>query len=240
MVKVQNSIPKITDIPGKILYPLRTMYKYIMTKTIPTATDLTADVCEMMGIDSYNPDELYTNPLKNAKIGKHYNWDNSDSGFLPKNTVNAILAGNSVIEGIAIVSKQAQEEFELDTGYSVDTEEMIGIIEEISIRFGRGAAAEKHVTEFLKNQTNKKVIDAKQNDEKNRVDIRCKTAVFQVKLSGVVADNAADAGYRTDWKKPKAKAVNNEDRELIWVTNNGKIFKKLDKGRVMEGWERLD
>ena len=44
MVRVQNSILKITDIPGKILYPLRTMYKYIMTKTLnPVPCPITQD-----------------------------------------------------------------------------------------------------------------------------------------------------------------------------------------------------
>ena len=185
---------------------------------IPTAEDLTADACAEMGIEGYNPDKRYHNPLKNAKDGKHYNWDSATSGFVPKNTVDFIRSFDSIAVGIANVAKIAQESFDSFTdGQPVNTAEMVGIIEEISIRFGRGACAER----FAKNQIDSTVIDPKDGDENKRIDIRTNDSLFQVKLA---------ESPRSDWKKPQnnVESDKNREKEILWVEPDGKVNKVVN------------
>jgi len=209
---------------------------------IPTGVELTAGVCEYMSLSGYVRGKRYPNPLKDVGQGKHNNWASSDSGYIPPNTVNLLRRFDSIIVGIAEVAAVAAKTFEMDNPEhdGISDDEFIGIVREIAFRFGRAAISERRVAEHFRDSPDREVLDGKKGDENNNVDIRCENYITQVKLSGTVGPTATECGYRTDWDKPKATAASDgEERELIWVTNTGKIFKKVD-GRVMDGWERLN
>jgi len=210
---------------------------------IPTGVELTAEACEYMGLSGYVRGKRYPNPLKDVGHGKHKNWASSGGGYIPPNTVNILRGFDSIVCGIAEVSDAAKSAFEMDNPGrdGISDDEYIGIVREIAFRFGRPAISERLVAKHFRDSTDRTLVPPKKGDESNKVDVRCENYITQVKLSGTVGSTASECGYRTDWDKPKPAAANDgEERELIWVTDTGKIFKKLDSGRVMDGWERLN
>jgi hypothetical protein len=188
---------------------------------IPGATELTKEALDVLGIDGYDEGARYHNPLKNAKDGKHYNWDSASSGFVPKDTVNYILTFDSIAEGIANVAEFAQEEFDAWTdGNPVSIREIVGIVEELCIRFGRGAAAERHAKEILESNGSdvKKPVEG---DENKKIDIRTDEAIHQVKLNDK---------YRSDWKEPRNNLESDENRNknILWVKPDGEVLTRAN------------
>jgi len=215
-------------------------------KEIPSTDDLTRSALEhTQGLSAadYDPNDWYGNILSDETHGKSQNWDNASSGFIPANAVGFIKEiakeYDNICEGVGagiaqVVSYSLQELKEYsgnDTDFAVS--HIVGVAKKISGRFGRGAAAEIH----FENQISG-VLPKAENDENNRVDTRTADTLYQVKLGGSLSDGTD--GYRNDWKAPKAKAAkNNESREIIWVTPEGEILKKVD-GRGMKGWEKME
>lgn len=188
---------------------------------IPTAETLTEDALSVLGIEGYNPDERYHNPLKNAKDGKHYNWDSASSGFVPADTVNFIRSFDAIAEGVAHVAKVAQEAFDGFTdGNPVNTAEMVGIVEEISIRFGRGAAAERYAKETLESRGSD-VAKPVEGDENKKIDIRTTETLHQVKLS---------EDYRSDWGIPRnnVESDKNRNKNILWVKPDGEVLTRAN------------
>jgi hypothetical protein len=201
---------------------------------IPDAMELTRKTLEVLGVEEYNEKARYPNPLKNAKDGKSYNWDSATSGFIPANTVNFILSSDSIPKGIAQVAKSSIQKFEEYTdGPRVAEYELIGLVEELSFRFGLGACAEKVAKETLiSNGAN--VQEPEDGDENKSIDIRTETSLNQVKL----ADSP-----RSDWKEPKdnIKSDCERDKNILWVKHDSTVLvnSKPDERLIKDRFEPI-
>jgi hypothetical protein len=181
-----------------------------------------------LSIEDYDPEnKRYCHPL-DCRQGKHNNYYNPNSGFIPENCTHTIKSHeDGVIAGIAYVSEktawnfyQWQKEEYSNSGIPTNSE-MIGIIEHITQRSGLGAKAEELVQQKLRDKANASILPQEPQDEYNRVDIRTNQYLIQVKYG---------KKYNNDWKHPK---INEKWKQsaLVWVDNKGIIRKHLKNGK---------
>lgn len=195
---------------------------------LPTTEELTRQTLEVIRTqtdDGHNGEyepahNRYHNPLKHATDGKHNNWASATSGYLPADTVNAILAAPSVPHGIAEVSLRARDLFNEHTdGPQCSDDELTGIVVEIAERFGRGASAERFAARRL-DETGATINEPLPGDEDKKIDIRTNDTLHQVKLNDEP---------RSDWVPDELPQANTDDdkerdRNLLWVKPNGKVM----------------
>jgi len=167
----------------------------------------------------YESDRAYPNPLDDCLHGKSQNAYMANSGLVPPNTVQFLKSFETVASGVAVVTENSLANLYEYNGYEACTADIIGVIRDLSCRFGVGAEAEIFAEAVLES-LGESVQPSQEGDENNRVDIRTDRATYQVKLA---------EEYRTDWPYPD---------ELIWVIPGGRAYLKVD-GRGMDGWEPL-
>lgn len=216
------------------------------TNGLPTTEELTRQTLELIRTQTdanhegtYDPDDKrYHNPLKHATDGKHNNWASASSGYLPADTVNAILEAPSVPHGIAEVALLARDLFNQDTdGIECTDDELTGIVEELAERFGRGASAERWAARRLE-ETGATINEPRAGDEDNKIDIRTDDSLHQVKLNDKP---------RSDWVPQELPQENtddeNKEKNLIWVKPNGDVMTlkpKEERGhRLTERYEKI-
>lgn len=203
---------------------------------IPTTEKLTRRAIEYTDIQNerYTPEnERYHNPLKHAKDGKHYNWYSSSSGFVKENTINFLRSFDDIAEGLAKVAIDSAEQFNSYTnGPEAGKDEIIGIIEELAVRAGKGAIAERIVQEYTKEQGSN-VFKQQPKDENKGIDIRTNNQLIQVKLGDEP---------RSDWNTPNANenvpGDEQREKEVYWVNHDGDIHRNLnDEHRLIDRYE---
>ncbi len=196
----------------------------------------TSPISEHTDSAIYARDGLYGNILADATNGKHHNWHNADSGFLPKNAVRMVRQAETLAKGVCKISVEALNnmwDYLGRTGNPLDslsTRQIIGVVEIIARRFGRGAWAEDEVSDFLESR-GKTVLEQQRGDEKADIDIRTAKTVNQVKCS-------ANYGNISDgWDKPQEEG---KVGRLFWVKPTGEIYnRKFDGSTGMDKWHRI-
>lgn len=193
-------------------------------KEILNTNELTREVLAFfpeIDANSYDSEEIYCNPLE-SKHGKHNNWANASSGFLPKNTTEKIKESDTIAQGIAQVCKVGMNEFVKYSGKVPTNGHIVGLIEKVIIRFGIGAKAERMIENKLENQMNVQKNPSKPNDENNGVDIRTDNMLIQSKFG---------ADFKYSWDSPKVQEKGKES-VLLWVKPNGKVLKYTENGKT--------
>lgn len=198
-----------------------------MSQNILSVKSVTREVLKHIeGIDhelDYNPEQnLYVCPFF-SRQGKHMNAFNPSSGFLPKNATRRIKKSANTEKEIAHMAKKAVKKFynwqKREIGHIVEVtiDQMIGIVEQIVMRFSMGAKAEDIVETKMKNQLCANILPAEPQDEKNGIDIRTNDYLIQVKYS---------ENQKCNWEKPKIDEYNKKSI-LLWVDNNSIVRKHL-------------
>ena len=166
---------------------------------------------------------------------KPHNWDHPDAGFLPEDIINLFSEFDETPEGIAHIAETASDEFEEAGGEINHDEDIIGIIEAIAEKFGRGIEAHRIFEEYIEKHTSETILSLKKEHKESRIDVRTDDDLYRVKYCEPVSDPIESC--REGWEMSIMTDLRKEVT-LVCVMTNGEVMKKRNNQKEGE-WKVL-